>query len=187
MTGLRDFLERLVAALESQRFAYMFVGSMASTAHGPPRSTQDVDLVVSLNPADAARLVSLFPDHAYYLSEAAVRDAIGRRTTFNLIDFSSGWKADFMVEKARPFSAMELSRRMRAEVLGVKTWVATPEDTLLAKLEWSRIGGGSARQLEDVAGILATQGSKLDFDYIERWAPTLGVVDEWRRLRAEIP
>jgi len=187
VSELRHFLERLVTTLESERFVYMFVGSLASSVHGPPRSTQDVDLVVSLSPTDIARLLPLFPDTAYYLSAEAVRDAVGRRASFNLIDFESGWKADFMVKKDRPFSETELSRRVSAEILGIPTWVATPEDTILSKLEWSRLGGGSTRQFEDARGVLQTQRASLDIDYIERWAPELGVVEDWRRLHAEAP
>lgn len=153
----------------------MFVGSAASTLHGLPRSTQDIDLVVALKLEDVHRLVGAFPEDSYYVSTEAVRDAILRRYAFNIIDLGSGWKADFMVLKVRPFSRLEFERRQRADVFGIRAWVATPEDTILAKLEWSQLAGGSVRQRDDVLGVLEAQWEHLDITYLEHWASELDV------------
>jgi len=51
-------------------------------------------------------------------------------------------------------------------------------------LEWSVQSGGSERQRRDVAGILATTGSRLDRVYIERWVHDLGLEDEWTAAQA---
>lgn len=177
MTNLSDFVRRLVDVLEGLGLPYMFVGSAASTLHGPPRSTQDIDLVVALTLKDAPRLLAAFPDDGYYVSAEAVRDAVLRRYSFNIIDLESGWKADIMVLKARPFSRVEFERRQRADVLGSPSWVATAEDTILAKLEWSQLAGGSARQRDDVLGMIEAQGKALDIDYLNHWASVLGVKD----------
>ena len=99
MTNLSDFVRRLVDVLEGLGLPYMFVGSAASTLHGPPRSTQDIDLVVALTLKDAPRLLAAFPDDGYYVSAEAVRDAVLRRYSFNIIDLESGWKADIMGSK----------------------------------------------------------------------------------------
>jgi len=80
-----------------------------------------------------------------------------------------------MVRKERAFSLAELGRRQRADILGVSTWVASPEDTILSKLEWSALAGGSARQMGDVRGVLAAQGTALDRAYLAAWAERLGV------------
>lgn len=176
MKNLSDFVRRLVEVLEDLGLPYMFVGSAASTLHGPPRSTQDVDLVVALTLKDAPRLVAAFPHDSYYVSHEAVRDAVLRRYAFNIIDLESGWKADIMVLKARPYSRAEFERRQRADVLGSPSWVATAEDTILAKLEWSQLAGGSARQRDDVLGVLEAQWERLDIDYLNHWASELGVM-----------
>lgn len=177
MTDLAGFVRRLTDVLERLGLPYMFVGSAASTLHGPPRSTQDIDLVVALTLEDAPQLVSAFPEDGYYISAEAVRDAVLRRHAFNIIDMESGWKADIMVLRARPFSRVEFERRQRADVLGSPSWVATPEDTILSKLEWSQLGGGSARQRDDVLGVVEAQGKRLDVDYLYQWASALGVKD----------
>jgi hypothetical protein len=95
---------------------------------------------------------------------------------FNVIETVSGWKVDLIVRKDRPFSEAEFARRRRLEVLGVDMMIASPEDVVLSKLEWARLGG-SERQLDDVRGVLRLQGSALDVAYLRRWAVDLGVAD----------
>ena len=78
---------------------------------------------------------------------------------------------------------MTPEERVLGQVIGAgRGMLATPEDPILAKLEWARIGGESQKQLSDVAGIVDVKGPDLDRDYVERWARTLGVLDLWRRI-----
>ena len=109
--------------------------------------------------------------------------AEGRRSMFNVIDLSTGWKVDLIVRKPRPFSVEEFRRRLPARLLGVDVCVATPEDTILTKLEWAAMSG-SDRQLRDVAGVLAVKRGELDIPYIELWAVELGVLELWRKVVA---
>lgn len=180
-TELRGLLERLVRLLDEANVPFMVAGSFASTAHGMPRTTQDIDLVV--DPPTVAELDALVrsmrPDE-YYVDADAARDALRRRSMFNAIDLASGWKVDFIIRKDRPFSRDEFARRMAMPVLDVPVFVASPEDTIVAKLEWSKQAGGSERQRRDVAGILATCGDTLDPDYLERWVRDLDLHDEWQ-------
>jgi hypothetical protein len=81
--------------------------------------------------------------------------------------------------KNREFSRTEFSRRAEVPLLGVPVFIASPEDTVVAKLEWSRSSGGSERQRRDVAGIVATMGEELDRAYVERWVHELELEDEW--------
>jgi hypothetical protein len=177
-----DFLRRLVEALEGASVPYMVVGSFASVAYGIPRSTQDVDVVIDPDRASLDRFLVAVPDTDYYLDPDVARDALRRRGMFNVIDLATSWKADLIVCKARPFSREELRRRVRGEIAGVPCMIATPEDTILAKLEWAR-ASSSERQLDDVRGIVATSGAALDRAYLDRWAADLGVADLWERLR----
>lgn len=108
-----EFLARLTRVLDDVGIPTMFCGSIASTYYGMPRTTQDVDLVVDLRPDDIPRLLAAFPEDEYYISEDAVREAVQRRTQFNIIDFRTGWKADLIVRRARPFSVEELMRQER--------------------------------------------------------------------------
>ncbi len=176
-----DFLKRLATRLRDADVAYMVAGSFASTYHGIPRSTHDIDLVVDIDEPSLERLIAAFPEDAYYLSAGAARDALARRSQFNIIDLATGWKADLIVRKARPFSRMEFDRREKARVLGVEIFVATAEDAILSKLEWAK-KGASERQLEDARGIVAVKGDALDHAYLTKWAADLGVEDLLRRV-----
>ncbi|CAN5864038.1 hypothetical protein BH11MYX4_BH11MYX4_21190 [soil metagenome] len=106
---------------------------------------------------------------------------------FNVIDLASGWKVDLILRKNRAFSRDEFARRMMMSVLGVPVFVASPEDTIVAKLEWSKLAGGSQRQRRDVAGIVVTVGAALDRAHVERWVRDLDLADEWEAQRRPRP
>lgn len=180
--SLGQFLARLTGHLDEAGVPYMLSGSVASTVHGEPRSTQDVDLVVELDRASLDRLLGGLPEDRYYVSPEAAVDAVRRRSQFNVIDFETGWKADLIVRKNRPFSASEFARRKAAHVLGVPVMIASPEDVILSKLEWAKKSGGSERQLRDVTGILRAPGQSIDRAYISRWVEELGVAELWETL-----
>ncbi len=180
MSELSEFLGRIVQLLDDAKMPFMIAGSFASTTHGIPRTTQDIDIVI--DPADAKSLdafVGSMSPETYYVDVDAARDAFKRRSMFNVIDQVSGWKADFILRKNRAFSREEFARRGELSLLGTKVFVGTAEDTIVAKLEWSRESGGSERQRRDIAGILATNGSDLDIAHVERWVKELGLEEEW--------
>lgn len=158
----------------------MIAGSFASSAHGLPRTTQDLDIVVDPPSALAVeRLVEAFTSAGQYVDRDAAQDAFRRRALFNVIDPATGWKVDLIVRKARAFSVSEFGRRFPTTMLGVPVFLATAEDTVIAKLEWSRACGGSERQRRDVAGILATHDASIDLAYLERWVAELALEREW--------
>jgi hypothetical protein len=174
-------LDRITHLLDAAGIPFMVAGSFASTAHGLPRTTQDLDMVI--DPPSAAELDALLasvPADKYYVDADTARDALRRRSMFNLIDLASGWKVDLILRKNRPFSREEFARRMKMTILGVAAFIASPEDTIVAKLEWSKQSGGSERQRRDVAGILTNAGDALDRAYIERWVRDLDLDDEWK-------
>ena len=124
------------------------------------------------------------PEEVQDLDADAAEQAWRQRGLFNVIDLESGWKVDLILRKERAFSREEFSRREPATILGARVFVATAEDTILAKLEWAQ-RGESERQLRDVAGVLAMRGGDLDRAYLERWAAELGVEAELARVRGE--
>ncbi len=172
--SLPGLLARLAATLEAAEVPYMLTGSLASTLHGEPRSTQDVDVVVVLTGSSLAALLRALPEDQYYVSEDAAREALRRQGQFNVIDLETGWKVDLILRKRRPFSVAEFERRETRELLGVRVPVCTAEDSVLSKLEWAKLGGGSERQLRDVRGVVERRRGELDLEYIERWAEELG-------------
>lgn len=180
---------RLVRRLESLGVPDMVAGSVASSHHGLPRATNDADIVIDPTPEGLDALVTALAADGYYVDAKVARDALRARRLFNVIDPESAFKVDLIIRKERPFSREEFSRRERRDLGGLAASVATPEDTILSKLEWARKGGGSDRQIEDALGVLRVGADRIDRSYIARWAAALGVEDLWQglvdRLRAD--
>lgn len=178
----------VVDALEQVGATYVLGGSLASTIHGVVRTTQDADLLADLKPQQAQPFADLLTS-AFYLDVHTIHHAIHQRGSFNLIHLASMFKVDIFIPKHRPFDRQQLRRRQLWVVdpdSGRSIYVATPEDTILAKLAWYRLGGEvSDRQWRDILGVLAVQGERLDLAYLDPAAAQLGVSDLLARaLRA---
>ena len=174
----QDVFRRVTEALERAGIAYMLTGSFASSYHGAPRATQDIDMVISPNPDQLRSLVTLLPATEYYVDLDAALDAQRRQGLFNIIDLATGWKIDLIIRKSRPFSRAEFDRRSVVEFEGMRLSIATAEDVLIAKLEWAKLGD-SQRQVEDAAGILRIRSQDLDRTYIENWVRQLKIEEQW--------
>ena len=171
----------VIETLDSLAVRYYVGGSIASSLHGVPRASIDADVIAELGAGHVAPLAARL-SASFYLDEARMRDAVERRLSFNVIHLATMFKVDVFVSKGRPFD-VEAGGRARLEALGdspeaPKARVASPEDTLLAKLEWYRRGGESSeRQWSDILGLLRVRAGRLDLAYLERWAEALGVAD----------
>jgi len=183
-----ELMQRVADACERLGVAYWVVGSIASMAYGEPRFTNDVDIVVDLSLEHAAAFCEAFPSPDYYCSEPAAREAIAFRLQFNILHPESGLKADIIVPSATEFSKSEASRVRRIASPGeYSALFGSPEDVLLNKLIYYRIGGGvSDKHIRDIAGMLKLQKDKLDFGYITEWASKLNVVREWDMVRQQV-
>jgi hypothetical protein len=171
---------QVTQTLESLGIAYVIGGSMASTAHGRIRTTMDVDIVADLKPTHIDPLIQAL-GAAFYVDAGAAQSAVQRRASFNLIHLETIFKVDIFVAKDRPFDKQQLARREK-QALGPEpdqtAYVASAEDTILAKLEWYRLGGEvSERQRRDIQGIIEVSGDRLDLDYLRHWANALNVAD----------
>ncbi len=176
-------LPRVAAWLESARVPYMVVGSVASSFHGEPRTTRDIDLVIDPTSESLARLLELVPHEEFYLDAREAAVALAERRSFNIIESATGWKVDLMICRDRPFSREELARRLRVRLDTTDVYVATAEDTIIAKLEWSK-AGESERQLRDVASMLA-RAEPLDHGYLDRWIAELDLTKAWSRAQSK--
>jgi hypothetical protein len=179
-------VHEVAAALDRLEIPYAVGGSWASSLLGKPRLTHDVDLTVEPFPGKETAFCASFPDD-YYVSLPMIQDAIRRRSSFNIIHWASGFKVDIFVRKDRPYDASVLARRrMHSLSEGRSLSLVSPEDVILLKLEWYRLGGNtSERQLEDVRGVFQMQAGKLDQAYLDHWAADIGVSDLLQRARQE--
>ena len=171
-------LRSIALALESVGIPFMLTGSFAAAYHGVPRATMDIDLVIDPSEAQLRALILAVEASGQYASIDAALGALRHETLFNVIDPDSGWKIDLIIRKSRAFSRLEFDRRSRINFDGVTLAVATVEDVVLSKLEWAKLGG-SARQLEDVAGLLKVHAGELDREYLRQWVEGLGVGAQW--------
>jgi hypothetical protein len=180
---------QVVQALEAVEAPYFITGSLASAIFGPARSTADVDLVADLRPGQVEAFRTALGD-GFYADIEAIRDAVMRRGSFNLIHRDSMYKVDVFVSRARPFDESRFARRSTIVIAADperRAFVATAEDVVLAKLEWYEAGGRvSERQWRDVLGVLAVQAGRLDLPYLREWATSLGVPALLERAFAEV-
>jgi hypothetical protein len=178
----------VVDALQALGVAYAIGGSFASAVHGVMRATMDVDLVADLNPEQVEPFVQAL-GHVFYADSEMIRDAVRRHASFDLIHLDTAFKVDVFVARPRDFDRAQLARRQLYALSQDPervAYVTSPEDTILAKLEWYRLGGEiSDRQWRDVIGVLKTQGQQLDRDYMEGMASELKVADLLNRAWAE--
>jgi len=166
--------------LERLGIAYFIGGSLASTLYGMVRTTQDSDIIADLKTEHILLLMDALQND-FYMDDEMIADAIVHHSSFNIIHRESMFKVDVFIPRPRTFIRMQFSRA-RKETLSsdpqMSANVASPEDTLLAKLEWYRLGGEvSERQWRDVLGILKVQAGTLDVDYLSRMADELKVKD----------
>ena len=175
----------MLAALERLAIPYMVTGSLASSLQGEPRSTHDIDVVVEITLEQADLLVQEFPAPEYHFDPGATRTAIKRHGMFNLLDLESGDKVDFWPLTADAFDLTRFSRRQRVETPELALWVSAPEDTILMKLRWAKLSGGSEKQFTDALRVFEVQRSAVDMDYMNRWAAILGVPDDLARILRE--
>ncbi len=181
----QELLKQVVPVLTAAGIDYMVTGSIASSLHGEPRSTHDIDLVIAM-PSDAAsKLMTAFPPPDFYLSEEAIADAVRQRSMFNLLSLTDGEKVDFWILTDEPFDRSRFARKRADDFLGLKLNVSSPEDTILAKLRWAKLSGGSEKQLTDALRVYEIQGDKLDLDYLKHWVSQLGVEGLWQRIQSE--
>ena len=180
-----ELLKRVIAALDAAGVAYMATGSIVSSLQGEPRATHDIDLVVAITATAASTLLRSFPPPDFYLDERAVIDAIARRDMFNLLDVAGGDKVDFWVLTDELYDQARFARRQSEQLPGLSLFVSSPEDTILQKLRWSELSGGSDKQYTDALRVFEVQFRGLDLPYMDRWAVALGIQSAWDRLRAE--
>jgi hypothetical protein len=173
-SGALATLAAVAHALEAAGARFLVGGSLASSLQGIPRSTLDVDLVADLGTGQVAVFVAARGPSIYADAER-IRDGVARRASFNVVDLTNGYKADVYLTAEDPFDRSQFARRQFVEVEGgLILPFASPEDVVLQKLRWFRLGGGvSERQWLDALGVLKVQGNRLDREYLQRWAAKL--------------
>lgn len=169
---------KVTQVLESLGIPYLIGGSLASTLYGMVRTTQDSDIVAEMRIEHLQPFVSALQGE-FYLDNEMISESIQLHSSFNIIHRETMFKVDVFIPHPRPFLQSQLIRSQKQTFFfetEVSAKFASPEDTILAKLEWYRLGGEvSERQWRDILGILKTRASALDLSYLRKWADVLEV------------
>lgn len=167
----------VVQALNKLGVRYLVGGSLASSVHGIPRSTQDIDLLVEL-PGKLVDALAAELESDFFVDRDMMTDAVRRRASFNVIDLKTMFKVDLFVSDRRPLLIEEMERRLTVD-LGdppAPVHVCSAEDIIVQKLDWYEKGGRvSERQWGDLIGVFKVRGANLDFAYLRRWCRELGL------------
>ncbi len=175
-----DITLRVIEALDCLQIPSMVTGSLAAAIYGVSRSTQDADLVADLRPGDGARIAAELGGD-FYLDADSAEEAIVRRTAFSVIYSPEVFKVDLFPVGGRPYDWQAFGRRTW-KPFGLEpprsAFIESPEDLVLSKLRWYRLGGEvSDQQWRDILGVLKVQAGALDLDYLHRWAGEETVLD----------
>jgi hypothetical protein len=181
-------LSLVTAALDTLGIRYVLVGSFASSIHGLYRATADIDILADIKSEHLQPLYAALKD-AFYVDELAMRNAVAQQRSFNAIHFDSVFKVDVFVAPDDDFASAQLDRRQLRKLSPDRdesVYVASAEDTILAKLRWYRAGNeSSTNQWNDVSGVLGIMRGSLDVPYLRSWAQRLQVSDLLERALEE--
>ena len=174
----RHLLIKIVQILERLNIPYIITGGMAVFVWGRPRYTADIDTVIELQTGKVEELAEALMKlgETGYVQVQAIKDALRTQGEFNFIDGTTGMKVDFWISKQDEFARSQFKRKIGQDILGKTIYFTSPEDLILAKLQWYKLTP-SSRQLEDVESVLRISGDKLDRTYLTEWAQKLGVYE----------
>ncbi|MEZ4364956.1 MAG: hypothetical protein R2939_01550 [Kofleriaceae bacterium] len=178
-----DLIAPFVTRLEALGVPYFVTGSTAGILYGEPRLTHDVDLVVDLRPADAARFVAAFPEEEFYCPPEdvlAIEVRRGHRGHCNLIHHATGFKADVYLAFDE-LHRWALAHRRALDLEGMRVQVAPVEYVIVRKLEYYR-EGRSEKHLRDVRSMLEVSASTIDHARLTELIAQRGLDAEWALL-----
>jgi hypothetical protein len=181
-----DVAWRVAVALEHVGVPYFLGGSVASSLQATARTTNDVDFVVDLAPAQVDAFVrELGPDFA--VDDEALREAARLRRSWNIFHLPTGLKVDLMMRQDTPYDREAFSRRKRFRIdVDMDPFIKSVEDSILKKLQWYLAGDRvSSTQWRDVVELIRVNAPTLDRAYLERWAGELGVAADLARASGE--
>ncbi len=179
---------KVTGVFEKLGVPYLIGGSLASTLYGMVRTTQDSDIVTEMRLEHLRPFVAALQDE-FYVDDEMIAESIQRNSSFNIIHRESMFKVDVFIPRPRPFLQSQLARAKKQTFTfetEVSAKFASPEDTILSKLEWYRMGGEiSDRQWRDILGVLKTRAGEFDLGYLQQWAKELKVSDLLERALKE--
>lgn len=164
-------LQKIVHVFEEEKINYMIVGGFAMSYYNRFRFTADIDCVIQIYPHDVEKIIQYFPDWLPFVD--SYKENVERGILFNITDFETGIKYDFMPYQDSDYNWTAFERRHKVEFFGAECFIAAPEDLIISKLRWYDISR-SAKQLEDIKFLL--KEVTLDKQYLEIWVNRLNIL-----------
>jgi hypothetical protein len=187
MTWIQDSIQ-LAAQLHelfiANEISYYVTGGVAAIAYGETRTTQDLDVVLAVDPADLPQIATIFETAGFYVS--GLEDVIAKRmSSFQVTQIETISRADLMIPLATEFSRIQFTRRKTIPIAqGQDVYFASPEDVIINKLLWGK-KSQSEKQWRDVLSIMKTQRETLEYGYIREWTDELGITPDYLKATIE--
>jgi hypothetical protein len=163
-------LKKIVSLLEAERINYMIVGGFAVSYHNRARTTNDIDIVLQIYPQHIKLLLKHFPEWQAF--EQSFMDSVKRGMLFNITDFETGIRYDFMSYQDSEYNWAAFERRKAVDYFNTRCYICSKEDLIISKLRWYNIAQ-SDKQLEDLKFLLLDE--TLEMDYIKSWIKKLNL------------
>ena len=182
-------LEPIINVFDDMGISYYLCGTLASSAYGLSRTTQDIDLVSDISIDHVNSFVEKLKEK-YFIDAEMIRDAIKSETSFNLIHLDTMFKIDIFILKEDPYSKTSFNRIQEDSLDqgkdSLKIFISSPEDVILSKLIWFKLGSEiSERQWLDILGVIKIQGDNLDKEYLIQWSKQRDIYDLLRKAFKE--
>lgn len=185
MSRLLKCLRKLVEVFDECKAPYAILGGLAIPAYGVPRSTVDVDIGLSISDERKIKeIVRKLKDRKIVMMEEIKPEytMIYMSDREDLVDIEIWFKPDGIVWKQEI-----LNRRWRVafKVDGkpLQVYVLSPEDFIVNKLARK---DRSARDEEDVVGVMVSSKNKIDRKYLTQRAREEKVFDILMELKEKV-
>jgi len=177
MRTIEQILDIVCDFLNSNNIDYVIVGGFAVLFYGNPRTTMDIDYVIQIEDENIPVLIKFFQENGFYADKYDMRAAFKERSHCTVEDKETMFRLDIK----GVYSEMDervLKNKRKVELDNIAIWIASPEDTIINKLVFSR-----EQDLKDAIGIFIRQYESLDLDYLEKTAKRIGVNNLLKDLR----
>jgi len=173
----QEILIDVITKLENLNIQYMLTGSTVTSILGEPRSTHDIDIIISINEKDIKILFDTLHSERFYCDFDSIKDSLSNHSMFNLIDTKSGDKVDFWILTDESFDKSRFSRKKQILIFNKYIYITSIEDTILMKLKWCKECNGSQKHYIDALRVYEINKDIIDFDYLNKWAKNLKISD----------
>lgn len=160
-------IREIVEQLDLNKIRYCLVGGLAATLRGRMRNTEDVDLVIVADVDEAIRFFHALPTDQFGPLFPEAEQVARTACILALEHIESQITLDLAIGMSG-FEQQIVSRSESLPIAGITINVATAEDLILMKLL-----AGRPQDEQDIAGIIATRGDTIDWDYCEAIASQL--------------